>query len=78
MLITSDKCEKDNPALALFKYDNNKPERLSFLGDVNPNTGNREEWRICHWLSGSIHVAPKCVYYPNSGLVGETFFHEVV
>jgi len=79
VLITSDECELDNPALALFKYDKKKPQRLSFFGHVDPKTGNREEWCIRHWFSRSIQVAPTCVYYSDlPEIVAETFFHEIV
>ncbi len=65
-LISSDECERDNPDLALFKYDKRKPQRLSFLGDVDVNTGNREEWCIHHWYANTIQVAPMCVFYPDN------------
>jgi hypothetical protein len=42
-LSVSDECEHDDPDLALFKYDKNKPQRLSFLRDIDVNIGKREE-----------------------------------
>lgn len=80
MLSTTYECEPDNPNLALFKYDRNEPERLSFLGDVNQKTGKREELCIHNFLSSTIKVAPTCtdyLLYP-SGELNETYFHEVV
>jgi len=78
-LSVSDECERNNPDLALFKYDKNKPQRLSFLGDIDINTGKREEWCIRHWLASVIQVAPTCIFYPDHpNYVAEVFFHEVI
>ena len=72
-LRTSDDCERSNPNLALFKYDKNKPQRLSYLADVDVNTGKRAEWCIRTYLDGSIQVHPVC----NTTLpTRETIFHE--
>ena len=78
-LSTSYDCEPDNPNLALFKYDQNKPQRLSFLGDVNKTTGEREELCIRNFLVSTIQVEPTCtddLLYPN-GEVSETYFQEL-
>jgi hypothetical protein len=77
-LSSSDKCDRDNPALALFKYDKNKPQRLSFLAGVNVNTGHMEEWCIRKYYASTVQVAPKCELESVSPYwVGEAFFHEV-
>jgi len=74
-LTTSYDCVHDHPNLALFKYDKNKPQRLTYLADVNMKTGKREEWCIRTYLDGTIQVHPVC-HSPRFAY--ETFFHEFV
>jgi hypothetical protein len=48
MLSASYECERDNPSVAVFKFDKNKPQRLSFVVDVDTKTGKQEEGG-CGW-----------------------------
>ncbi len=78
-LSTSYECEHDNPNLALFKYDKNKPQRLSFLGDIDMKTGKREERCIRNFFANSIQVEPTCTDDSvSTEWIYETQFHEVI
>jgi hypothetical protein len=72
-LTTSYDCERDNPNLALFKYDKNKRQRLTYLTDVNMKTGKREEWCIRTCIDDTIQVYPVC---ESLGFAYETFIRE--
>ena len=76
-LVVSDKCDHADPTLALFKYDKNKPQRLSFL-HVNSSTGHMEEWCVRKHYASNIQVVPECDWKATlSHWVGEAFFHEI-
>ena len=78
VLRSSDECEYDSPNLALFKYDKNKPQRLSYLGSVDVNKSKTEEWCIRQYFASNIRVAPKCILYPDEPeFVNEANFHEI-
>jgi hypothetical protein len=63
--------------MAFFKYDENKPQRLSFL-NVNAHTGHMEEWCIRKFYASTIQVVPVCDSMPDaSDWAKEAFFHEV-
>lgn len=78
-LSTSYDCERDSPNLAFFKYDNDNPRRLSFLGDFNNKTGQREELCIRNYLSMSIQVASTCTDPPRYSdyELYAAYFHEI-
>lgn len=76
-LTVSDKCDRGDPTLALFKYDKNKPQRLSFL-HVNSTTGHMEEWCVRKYYASTIQVVPECGWKATlSSFVGEALFHEI-
>jgi len=78
MLSVSKQCERDNPDLALFKYDKNKQQRLSFIGNANKNVSHIEEWCIRQWYASVIQVASTCgMKSASPNWVAEAFFHEV-
>jgi hypothetical protein len=74
-LVTSYDCERDNPNLALFKYDKNKSQRLSYLADIDMKTGKRAEWCIRNFSDGTIQVDVLCSPFEY---VGETYFREAI
>jgi hypothetical protein len=77
VLVSSDECEYDNPNLALFKYDKNKPQRLSYL-NVDVNRSKKEEWCIRQYFASDVRVAPTCILYPDDlEFVDEANFHEI-
>jgi len=61
--------------MAFLKYDKNKPERLSYLADVDVKTGKREEWHICTTTGGSLAVYSNCT---SPGYVDRILFRELV
>ncbi len=78
VLIVSDECEYDNPNLAIFKYDKNKSQRLSYLRNVDVNTGKKEEWCIRQYFASNVRVAPTCILYPDDPeFVDGADFHEI-
>jgi len=74
-LIASDRCDRNDPNMAFFKYDKNKPERLSYLADVDAKTGKREEWYICISMGGILIVHSNCIRPDYSN---PPSFHEIV
>lgn len=77
-LSASHECEHDNPNLALFEYDKNKPQRLSFLGDIDMKTGKREKSCIRSFFASTIQVEPTCNDDSDPDAAFETYFHEVI
>lgn len=57
-LMTSCECERNISSVALFKYDENKPQRLVFL-EIDPKTNKTQEWCI-YQADGYIQMLPKC------------------
>ena len=55
----SDKCDRGDPTLNLFKYDKNKPQRLSFL-HINSSTGRTEGWGVPKFYASNIQVMSEC------------------
>lgn len=74
-LTTSYHCDRNNPNLATFKYDKNKPQRLSYLAGVNVKTGKQDEWCICTFMGSILYVHPDCHLREYKG---EAFFREIV
>jgi hypothetical protein len=76
-LITTSQCDANNSNVAIFKYDINKPQRLTFLAD-DPKTGKIDEWCISGWAFSGIQVTHKCDFDPLLTYQDrEPFFHEV-
>jgi len=75
-LITTRACETNKSNVPLFKYDKNKPQRLTFL-ENDPTIGKKEEW--CIRGDGSfIQVMPKSDVDPVTSYEFEPIFHEVL
>jgi hypothetical protein len=49
-LTTGYECEHDDTNVARFKFNKNRPQRLSFIENVDPKTDKQEEWRIRNWF----------------------------
>jgi len=76
-LITTCECDANNSNATIFKYDINKPQRLTFLVD-DPKTGKPEEFCIRQRQWSGIHVTHKCDFDPLLTTQDlEPFFHEV-
>ena len=79
-LSTSYECKNDNPNLAVFKYDKNKPQRLSFVANsVDMKTGGREEYCVRNYFASTIQVEPNCDEHPYADeMIYEAYFHEFI
>ena len=76
----SNECEHDDPTVALFEFDKNRPQRLSFMGDMDANTGKQGEWCIRNLLGSDLEVAPSCDGHNpfKSVHMDEIYFQRVV
>jgi hypothetical protein len=79
-LTTSYECKHDDPNVARFKFNRNRPQRLSFIANVDSEPEKQEEWCIREWLGSQIQVVPDCDgNNPFSTLkMFEVYFLEVV
>jgi hypothetical protein len=70
----------DDPNVARFKFNRNRPQRLSFIANVDSEPEKQEEWCIREWLGSQIQVVPDCDgNNPFSTLkMFEVYFLEVV
>jgi hypothetical protein len=59
-LTTGYECEHDDPDVARFKFNKNRPNRLSFIENVDQKTGKQEEWCIRNWIGDQLQVVPDC------------------
>lgn len=59
-LTTGHECEYDNPNVAHFKLNKNRPQRLSFIANVDLKTDKQEEWCIRNWVGYQLQVTPDC------------------
>jgi hypothetical protein len=59
-LTTGYECEHDDPDVAHFKLNKDRPQRLSFIGNIDPKTGKHEEWCIREWAASRLEVVPDC------------------
>lgn len=75
-LITSCACDMNSSSVALFKYDKNKPQRLTFL-ETDPTTNKTQEWLI-RGDSSFLQVVPKLKMDGISLYEFEPVFHKVL
>jgi hypothetical protein len=59
-LTTGYECEHDDPNVARFKFNKDRPQRLSFIGNFDSKTGKQEEWCIRDWIGNKLQVVPDC------------------
>ena len=73
-------CERDDPTVAFFNFDKNRPRRLAYMGDFNATNGEHEAWCIRNLLGSELDVVPSCNgYNPFKTIkLGEVYFHEIV
>lgn len=79
-LTTGHECEYNDSNVALFKFNTNRPDRLSYIASIDPNTGKQEEWCIREWLGSHIHVVPDSADHKLFSWVRlfEVYFLEIV
>jgi hypothetical protein len=74
VLITTCECDTN---MAIFKYDKNKPQRLTFVAE-DRQTGKKDEWCLRQWAYSGIHVTSKCDFDPVAKYQDiEPIFHEL-
>lgn len=59
-MTTGYECEHGDPDVAWFKFNKKRPQRLSYIENLDPKTGKQEEWCIRNWLGSQLQVVPDC------------------